>query len=446
MKESINKRTIAIVGRPNVGKSALFNRLAGRRISIVHAQSGVTRDRVSCHTSWCEKPFELIDTGGLATIDGSLENDTIIDGTHNQVHTAIENAAAILFVVDITSDITPLDQEVAKLLHKSNRPVLLAANKADNPDRNQDRFTYASLGFPVFAISALHNSGVADLMDATMKYIPKTSTEPIKNPLRVAIAGRPNAGKSAYINRLMKSNRVIVSETPGTTRDSVEIPFTLGKGPQARHYALIDTAGFQRRKRDHEAVDKYSQMRTEQSLKDADLVAIVVDASEGPCLQDKKIAASVLENQKGCLFLINKWDLATDAEVTQTEYEQAVRQALPFMNFAPLVFISAQSGYNIRRSLDAIDYVANQTQTRITTGVLNRVLEQATTRLPAPRSGNGRLKIYYATQVTTQPIRFKLFVNNNKRVVPSYKKYLISRLRDAFGLEGAPIELLFTNR
>lgn len=439
-------RTIAIVGRPNVGKSALFNRIVGRRVSIVHEQEGVTRDRIVCETEWNEQQFELIDTGGLGTIDSRATDDIIVNMTNEQVEVAIEDAAVIIFVTDLTAGLVPMDEEVARLLHRADRPVFIAANKSDNANRDDDGYVFDPLGFPVFPVSALHNRGVSDLMEALLPELPKGKNRTERNPLRVAVVGRPNSGKSSYINRLLKGDRVIVSSIPGTTRDSIEIPFTIGSGPQARHYQLIDTAGVNRRNRKSGAVEHYSNMRAEQSIESADIVVLLMDASEGPKLQDKKLAAKIMEARKGCILMVNKWDLTEETDVTQTKYEPALRKEMPFLDFAPLIFTSAESGYNVKRSIDIIDYVAGQVQTTMTTGVLNRVISDAIAKNPPPSVKGRPLKVYYATQSGTKPIFVKLFVNNTLRATPTYKRYLIKQLRNAFGLEGAPIILKLVPR
>lgn len=446
MTDQIKTRTIAIVGRPNVGKSALFNRIIGRRVSIVHEECGVTRDRVVCETDWNEQQFDLIDTGGLGTIDSRPTADVIVNRTNEQVEIAVQDAAAIIFVVDLTAGVVPMDAEVARLLHRADRPVFIAANKADNAVRDEDVADFESLGFPVFPVSALHNRGVDSLMEAVLPELPLGENRTERNPLRVAVVGRPNAGKSSYINRLLKSDRVIVSEVPGTTRDSIEIPFTIGSGPQARHYQLIDTAGVNRRNRRSGAVEHYSNMRAEESIDSADVVILLLDASEGPKLQDKKLAAKIMEARKGCVLMVNKWDLTEETEVTQTKYEPALRKEMQFLGFAPLLFISAESGYNIKRSIELVDYVAAQVETQLTTGVLNRVLQDAIAKTPPPIVKGRPLKVYYATQSGTKPIFIKLFVNNTMRATATYKRYLINQLRKAFGLEGAPVELKLVPR
>ncbi|WP_168442659.1 ribosome biogenesis GTPase Der [Pontiella desulfatans] len=432
---------MAIVGRPNVGKSALFNRLVGRRVSIVHEEEGVTRDRIVCEANWEGERFELIDTGGLGHFGKQVSPDQIVEGTETQAEVAIADASFIIFVVDISAGLAPLDEEVARILHQSGRTVFLAANKADNEDREEGAYDFDQLGFPVFPVSAVHNRGIVTLMEALIPELPKEENPTEEEPLRVAVVGRPNAGKSSYINRLLKDERVIVSDIPGTTRDSIEIPFTIGKGETARHYQLIDTAGVQKDTRGKSAVDWFSNLRTDKAIERADVVVMVLDGETGPTTRDKKVAAKIIEAQKGCILLINKWDLAKDADedVTQTKYLPALREALPFMGFAPVLFVSAKDGYNIKRSVEAIDYVAAQTRVEITTGVLNRVVQQAVEKYPPPIAKGKRLKVFYATQSGTNPIYFKVFVNDPTYSRSNWLKYLQNQFREAFGLEGAPI-------
>jgi GTP-binding protein len=447
MDQIENKRTVAIVGRPNVGKSALFNRIVGRRVSIVHEMEGVTRDRVVCETSWDDEYFELIDTGGLGTVDSRPTDDVLVNRTNEQVEVAVQDAAAIIFVTDLTAGVLPMDEEVARLLHRADRPVFIAANKADSAGRDDDSTDFDELGFPVFPVSAMHNRGIGALMEAVLPELPEGERPEDRAPLRVAVVGRPNSGKSSYINRLLRGERVIVSDIPGTTRDSIEVPFSIGAGPQARHYQLIDTAGVNRRNRKSGAVEHYSNLRAEESIQSADVVVLLMDAAEGPTLQDKKLAAKIMEAKKGCVLVVNKWDLAEEAEgVTQTQYEPALRKEMPFLNFAPLLFISAASGYNVKRSIDTIDYVAAQVESTLTTGVLNRILQDAIQRNPPPVVKGRPLKVYYATQSGTKPIFVKMFVNNTLRATSGYKRYLVGQLRKAFGLEGAPVELKLVPR
>jgi len=442
MSQRFSKRIVAIVGRPNVGKSAMFNRIVRRRVSIVHEQAGVTRDRVSCEAVHGDQAFELIDTGGLGFIDRQNTPDAIERELREQALTAIEDAAVIIFAVDITAGLTPLDREVAGILRAAGRPVVVAANKADSEavDRQADEFL--SLGFPVYPVAALHNRGFDVLLSDVVARLPEEEPADQREALKVAVVGKPNAGKSSFINRLIQARRVIVSDVPGTTRDSVEIPFTLESGGAARHYVLIDTAGLRHIRRQSTAVEKFSVMRTIDSIAAADVVVMMLDAEVGPTEQDKKIADAVMENQKGCVLVVNKWDLA-EGKVTREEYEEALRKALPFLSFAPIVFISAETGYHVKKCLAIIDTVAAHINTTLTTGALNRVLHKATERIAAPAVGNNRFKLYYATQIGTRPIRLNIYANEPRCLTKSYRLYLMNQLRAAYGLEGAPIILAF---
>jgi GTP-binding protein len=434
------KRIVAIVGRPNVGKSALFNRVARRRIAIVHDQPGVTRDRLSAEALWRGERFELIDTGGLGCIDGESAKDQIAAETRAQAEIAISDAAVIIMVTDVTDGITPLDREVATLLRTSGRPVLLAANKADHEGLDAQASEFAALGFPVFPVAALHNRGFDALLDAVLERLPPGESPTAKNPLRVAIVGKPNAGKSSFVNRVLRSDRVIVAPTPGTTRDSIEIPFVIGRGPQARHYKLIDTAGLRKLRRAEDPIERWSVLRAQKSIRDADVVVQMIDATQGPSEQDKKIAGLILEARKGCVLLVNKWDLVTaDAKVSQREYEEALRRELYFLSFVPVVFVSAHSGLNVRRAIETIDHVAAQISTTLPTSFINKVLHDAVKRVAPPRVGGKQLKFYYATQTGVRPLRFRFFVNKPELCEPAYQAYLIGALRAAAGLEGAPI-------
>ncbi len=440
--ESTKQRVIAIVGRPNVGKSAIFNRLAGRRIAIVHAQSGVTRDRLMHEVIWNDEHFELIDTGGIGTIESAVA-DSIDGGIRLQVNAALEDAAVAMQVVDLEAGVVPLDEEVASILRKSGCPAFIAANKADNPKRDPDAAEFEQLGLPVFPVSALHDRGFGELIDAMIPELPPPIEKEEKDVLRVAVVGRPNVGKSSYINRLLRSDRVIVSDVPGTTRDSIDVPFTVGQGPQARHYVLVDTAGMRRVGKIDNSVERFSRFRSEKSIKEADVVVLLTDASTDPTAMDKKIARSILDAGKGCVVIVNKWDLA---RTTQRQFAPEVKRIMPFMGYCPLVFASAETGYNIRRTVEAIDHVAAQVSTDIPTGVLNRVIEGAYAKVAPPSVKGKRIKFYYATQVSHSPIVIRIFCNDPKRIVPAYRAYLIRQLRSHFGLEGAPILLQFRGR
>ncbi len=435
----MSKRVVAIVGRPNVGKSALFNSIAGRRIAIVHSQSGVTRDRLMREVHWQERVFDLVDTGGLCLPDSRQNADVIESAIREQVGAALEDAVAVILVADATAGITPLDEDVAAMLRGKGLAVIVAANKCDSPERDVLSADFERLGFPVFPVSALQNRGLEALMQPALEELPDISVAPDVDPVYVAVVGRPNVGKSSYLNRLLRSNRVIVSDQAGTTRDSVDIAFEVGSGDSARHYVLIDTAGMKKRSKVKTAVEKYGMMRAGQSIRRCDLAVLLLDAAQGPTAQDKKIASEIQERQKGCIVAVNKWDLSED--VTQREYAAAAKKALPFLSYCPLIFLSAKSGYNIRRSIDAIDYVAGQVREKLPTGALNKALHDAQGRTSPPSVRGKQFKIYYAVQTGVQPVSIRLFVNDPALMVRAYESYLVRSLRENFGLEGAPVKL-----
>jgi len=303
-----------------------------------------------------------------------------------------------------------------------------------------DAAAFEKLGFPVFPVSALHNRGFDASMQDVLTALPPGENPTLAEPLRVAIVGRPNVGKSSYINRLLRSDRVIVSDVPGTTRDSIDVPFVVGRGEQARHYLLVDTAGMRRVGKIDNSVERFSHFRSERTIKECDVAVLVLDATQGPTAQDKKIAAKIIENNKGCLVLVNKWDLQ---EETQRKFGPELARAMPFMAHCPVVFASAVTGYNIRRTVEAIDYVAAQVSTALPTGVLNRTLQDASRRVQPQAVEGKRLKLYYATQVGVEPVRIRIFVNDPTRVRANYRDYLVRSLRGKFGLEGAPVILQF---
>lgn len=436
-------RVVAIVGRPNVGKSALFNRLAGRRISIVHEQSGVTRDRIMREVTWKDEKFELIDTGGVINIDNEVRHNRIEDAIYTQVDAAVSDASAAILVVDVDSGVVPLDESVVDYVRRRGCRLFVAVNKCDHPGRDGEAVEFERFGIPVFPVSALHNRGIGDLMEQVLGSLPDTENVTVSNPLKVAVVGRPNVGKSSYINRLLRSTRVIVSDVPGTTRDSIDIPFAVGKGSQARHYLLIDTAGIRRTGKIDSSVERFSRFRAERSIDRADVVVLVLDALAGPTAQDKKIASMIIEKNRGCIILVNKWDLQ---ETTQTQYGPEIQRTMPFAGHCPVVFASSLSGYNIRKSVDVIDYVAAQVQAELPTGILNRTIMDACKKTQPPAVGGRRLKVFYAAQVGCAPIRIRVFVNDPRCVRQNYRNYLVRMLRSRFGLEGAPVRLQFRAR
>ena len=445
MAEQPNReRIVAIVGRPNVGKSALFNRLVRRRLAIVHSEEGVTRDRLMASAEWLGQRFRVVDTGGLALMDRAKSGDEIMQATADQVQAAIEDSAAVILVVDLTAGLQALDKEVARLLRTSGRPVVVAANKADLPAQDEQADAFAALGFPAYPVSAAHGRGIEELMAAVLPHLPPASAEPELARLKVAVVGRPNVGKSSYINRLTGQQRVIVSAVPGTTRDNVDVPFTLKAADGGeRHYWLVDTAGMRKQGRVHESVEKFSLFRAEQCIAEADIVVLVLDAEEGPGTQEKKVAALIREHHKACVVLVNKWDLAKGTDVKAADYEERMRKELFFLGDIPVLFASAATGFQIRRSFEVIDAVAARLQTKMPTGVLNRVIRDAFARSQPPFARGKQLKFYYATQTGLNPPRVTLFVNDPTLSTPSHQAFLTARLREAFDLVGVPLILRY---
>jgi GTPase len=445
MPTTEKQRIIAIVGRPNVGKSAIFNRIVGREVSIVHSESGVTRDRLMRDASWENQYFNIIDTGGLCNLDSARSQDVIAQGIRHQIEAALDDAAVAVFVTDIRAGLHPMDLEVARLLRERSLPTFVACNKADSEKDDGRVSEFERLGFETYPVSALHNRGFQSLMTSAVAKLPPVSAS-VANPprLKVAILGRPNVGKSSYLNALLKCNRLIVSNIPGTTHDCVEIPFTIGKGSSARHYILADTPGLRQSGKITEAVEKFGGVRAEKILSQFDVAILVIDALQGPTAFEKHIAAMIEEYRRNCILLVTKWDLATDA--TQREYTKALWRVFPFMDHCPLVYVSAVSGYNIRRSVDTIDAVARNSQRTLPTGILNRVIADAQEKISAPSISGKHLRIYYAVQVSTSPQTIRLFVNDPKLAVPAYEEYLANALRSRFELEGVHLKLQFAAR
>ena len=438
---------VSLVGRPNTGKSALFNRIARKRIAIVFDQPGVTRDRVTREVDMLGRRVMLVDTGGIA-FDRRVTNDPLDDETKSQAALAVEDSAVCVIVVDSREGITPLDSEVIKRVRESGVPCVIAANKCDISDDDWRAAEFERFGLPVFATSAEHGRGVEALLkDVVARLPPAEEDESAKRPLKVAIVGRPNVGKSSYVNRLLNAPRVIVSDIPGTTRDAVEVPFMIGSGPEARRYMLVDTAGMKpHTKMSKTSVDNFSLFRSEDAITEADVVLLVMDSVMGPTMQDKRIAGKILDANKACVVLMNKWDLAQEEGMTESKALPALRTMMPFLSFAPVVFCSNKSGYNIRRTVDAIDRAAASASERIPTGMLNNVITKATKKTLSPMIKGKRLKIYYGLQVSTNPQTIRLFVNDPKLVTPAYLSYLDKQIRARFGLEGAPLRMFLKAR
>ncbi|NLB54574.1 MAG: ribosome biogenesis GTPase Der [Lentisphaerae bacterium] len=439
-------RNVAIVGRPNVGKSSLFNRLVGKRIAIVHEEEGVTRDRLVGTAQWNNERFEVIDTAGLDLHRLNAEDleHNIAAGMVRQATTAISDASAIILVTDLKAGVLASDESIIEMLRKSGCPTFIAANKADNEMLDNNATEFERSGMPVFPISALHGRGISELIENVLRVLPPYEESASQERLKVAIAGKPNAGKSSFINRLIRDDRLVVSDIPGTTRDSVDIPFDIGKGPAARRYLLTDTAGIKKKGKISDTLDRLGLARAERSIRKADVVVLLLDAEQGPANMDKRIAAMIRDYGKGCVIAVNKWDKVKD--FTQRQYEPALRDALPFLDYVPIVFISAKTGFNIKRAMELVDLVGSQTNFKIPTGTLNRAITRAYETKAPPAAAGKRLKIFYATQTGTSPIIVTLFVNDTRRLLPAYRAYLQKTIRNAFGLEGAPIVIKARSR
>ncbi len=430
------KPLIAIVGRPNVGKSMLFNKLVGQRLSIVEDTPGVTRDRLYAEAEWLGRKFDLVDTGG---IEPGTDSE-ILAFMRQQAEIAIQNATVIIFLCDIKTGLTASDQEVANMLLRSGKPVVLAVNKMDqvghtNPDIYE--FYNLGLGDPI-AVSAVHGHGTGDLLDECFRYFPPEDEEEVEDDvIKVAVIGKPNVGKSSLVNRILGEERVIVSDMAGTTRDAVDSYFENKKGK----YLLIDTAGMRKKSKVDDPIEKFSVLRATMAIERADVCLIMIDANEGVTEQDTKVAGLAHEAGKACIIVVNKWDSIEKDDKTMDKMRQDVRRDLSYMTYAPILFISALTGQRVDRLFDLINYVVDQASLRITTGMLNSVLADATARVQPPTDKGRRLKIYYMTQIGVKPPHFVCFCNDAKLFHFSYQRYLENQIRSTFGLEGTPVRL-----
>lgn len=483
---------IAIVGRPNVGKSALFNRIVRRRIAIVHDQPGVTRDRISAEAEWRGRPFTLVDTGGIGLLRREKADDVIVKAALEQVELAIEAANVIILVVNVQEGVVPLDREAAARLRHSGKPVLVAVNKVDTYHAETGALEFSELGFDkILPVSAIHGDGIEPLMDAATALLPGVSTALTEDggqrtedggrktedglrttdsalpsgPLKLAIVGRPNVGKSSIINALTQSERVVVSPVPGTTRDAVDVPFEVETDGVRQTYLLIDTAGLRKTRRVGDSIEFFSVKRAEDSIARCDIAILVLDAETGITEQDKKVADRIVEDRKACIVVVNKWDLMDEAVrqarkdeierrqkkesqrgpnvmTTLSEFGEWVQERLFFLDYAPVIFTSAKSGFHLDRLLEAVRYVAAQLRQTIPTAILNRTLHDAVERRQPVSDRGHRLKFFYATQVRQSPPTFLLFVSRDDLFSAQYKKYLADQMRAAFGYEGCPIVLV----
>ena len=432
---------VAIVGRPNVGKSTLFNKLVGARLSIVDDKPGVTRDRIYGDCEWLGHRFLLVDTGGIEP----RADDVILSQMRAQANIAIATADVIVLVTDLRSGVVATDQDVANMLQKSGKPVILCVNKCDSvgaPDPEFYEFYNLGMGDPI-AVSAVHGHGTGDLLDAVIAYFPPESEEEEEDDtIKVAVIGKPNVGKSSLINRISGQERAIVSDIAGTTRDATDTRIENQYGK----FTFIDTAGIRRKSKVTDAIEKYSIIRARTAVERANVCVIMIDATEGFTEQDSKVAGIALDQGKGCIVVVNKWDAVEKDGNTMREYKEKLAVDFAFMKFAPFVFISAKTGQRVDRLFEQIAYVYAQSTMRISTGKLNEILGAATARVQPPTDKGKRLKIYYMTQASVCPPTFVFFVNNAQLFHFSYQRYLENQIREVFGLEGTPVRFIIRER
>ena len=437
----MSKPIVAIVGRPNVGKSTLFNKIVGRRLSIVEDTPGVTRDRIFGDAEWCGRTFSLVDTGGLEP----ASRDVLLTQMREQAQIAIDSASAIIFVTDIRTGVTATDQEVADLLLKSGRPVVLCVNKCDSvgqPPVEFYEFYNLGLGDPVM-VSSVHGHGTGDLLDRVMESLPEQQEEePDGDIIKVAVIGKPNVGKSSLVNRVAGENRCIVSDMAGTTRDAVDMTIENEFGM----FTFIDTAGLRRKSKVEESVEYYSNLRAEMAVERADVCLILIDGTVGFTDQDSKVAGIAHEAGKGCIVCVNKWDAVEKDDKTMEQMRLKLAEDFSFMSYAPIIFISAKTGQRLSRMFELIKLAAASNAMRVTTGALNDVLAQAVNRVQPPTDKGRRLKIYYMTQASTKPPTFVCFVNDHELFHYSYQRYIVNRIRETFGLECTPVRLMIRDK
>ena len=433
----MSKPVVAIVGRPNVGKSTLFNVLAGEMISIVKDTPGVTRDRIYADVDWLDREFTLIDTGGIEPDS----RDIILSQMREQAQIAIDTADVIIFITDVKQGLVDSDSKVADMLRRSGKPVILVVNKVDNFDKYMaDVYEFYNLGIgdPI-PISAASRLGLGDMLDAVIAHFPESDgTEEDDDRPRVAIVGKPNVGKSSLINKILGENRAIVSDIAGTTRDAIDTEFENENGK----YVLIDTAGVRKKSKIKESIEKFSIMRTLLAIERADVCLMMIDATEGVTDQDAKIAGEAHEAGKGVIIVVNKWDAVEKETGTLENYKKEIYNKLKYLSYAPIIFVSAKTGQRVHKLFELINYVAEQNSMRISTSVLNQVINEAIAIVQPPTDKGKRLKIFYGTQASTRPPTFVIFVNDKELFHFSYERYLVNQIRKEFGLEGTPVRII----
>jgi len=434
------KPIIAIVGRPNVGKSTLFNRLVGRRKAMVDDMPGVTRDRNYAEVNRFDVPFILVDTGGFEP----ETNDRLLQQMREQSRFAMNEADLILFVMDARDGLTPADNEVVQMLRRIEKPIFFLINKVDGDSQESATGDFYSLGIDhIYTVSAEHNRGIGDLMDDVLAALPQdTVTDADEELTRIAVVGRPNVGKSTLVNRLLGYERVVANPTAGTTRDAVDTRFTVNK----KQYVLIDTAGIRRKGKTVEKVEKYSVMDSLRSIERADVVLIVLSAEDGVTEQDSKIAGYAYEAGRGCIFVVNKWDTLDKDNASMGKFVEEIRRSFKYLPFAPILFVSATTGQRTGKIIAEVDQVMEQYSKRVSTGDLNRIFTQAIEENFAPMDQGRRVKFYYATQVSIKPPSFVIFTNRPEGIHFSYERYIMNKFREAFGFQGTPMKLMFRGR
>jgi GTP-binding protein len=435
------KPIIAVVGRPNVGKSTLFNKIAGKRISIVEDTPGITRDRIYAEAEWCGKEFTLIDTGGIEP----YSKDIILSQMRRQANLAIDMADVIIFMVNVKDGMTAADEEVAAMLQKSGKPIVLVCNKVDAPgEAPLELYEFYNLGLDEpMAVSSIHGRGIGDVLDKCVSYFPENNGEETEDDsIKVAVVGKPNAGKSSLINKLLGEDRVIVSNIPGTTRDAIDTSVE----KNGTKYTFIDTAGMRKRGKVEDAVERYSVIRSLNAIERSDVCILMIDGTEGISEQDSKIAGYAHEQGKATVIVVNKWDIVEKDDKTMEAMRKEIYDVLGFMTYAPIVFISALTGQRIGNLFTNIDFAAAQNAMRLQTGALNDVLNDAVARVQPPSDKGKRLKLYYITQASTKPPTFVVFVNDAELAHFSYMRYIENQIRTAFGLTGTPVRIIVRER